>query len=177
MREVTRSALVALPPSELYALIIDIERYPEFVPGCTVARIESRGEGEVVATLGVRRGGLVTEFTTRNTLDPGRSVTMRLERGPFKALEGLWSLRPVGESGCEVTLRLSFEFANRFSGMMFAPLFEQTAASLVDAFVARAREVKARGQGGDPAPIGASGRDDERSDATSDGDGGGGGGD
>ena len=144
MREVTRSALVALPPAELYALIIDIERYPEFVPGCSVARIESRGEREVVATIGIRRGGLDTEFTTRNTLDPDRSVAMRLERGPFKALEGLWSLRPVGESGCEVTLRLRFEFANRFTAMMFSPMFEQTAASLVDAFVVRAREVAAR---------------------------------
>lgn len=148
MREVTRSALVALPPAELYALITDIERYPQFVPGCTVARIESRSEHEVVATLGVRRGGLDTEFTTRNTLDPDRSVAMRLERGPFKSLEGLWSLRPVGESGCEVTLRLRFEFANRFTGMMFAPMFEQTAASLVDAFVVRAREINSRKSAG-----------------------------
>lgn len=148
MREVTRSALVPLPPSELYALINDVERYPEFVPGCTVARVESRGEREMVATLGVRRGGLDTEFTTRNALDPDRSVTMRLERGPFKSLEGVWSLRPVGDSGCEVTLRLRFEFANRLSGMMLAPIFEQTAASLVDAFVVRAREIKARASGG-----------------------------
>ena len=144
MREVTRSALVPLPAEQLYALITDIERYPEFVPGCRVARIEQRDEREVVATLGVQRGALNAEFTTRNTLDPGRSVAMRLERGPFKALEGIWSLRPVGESGCEVTLRLRFEFANRFTAMMFSPMFEQTAASLVDAFVARAREVAAR---------------------------------
>lgn len=152
MREVTRSAMVRLPPSRLYALITDIERYPEFVPGCRVARIESRGEREVVATLGVHRGGLDTEFTTRNTLDPDRAVTMRLERGPFRSLEGVWSLRPVGDAGCEVTLRLRFEFANRLTGLMFAPVFEQTAASLVDAFVARAREINAReaagGEGG-----------------------------
>ena len=148
MREVTRSALVRLPPSRLYALITDIERYPEFVPGCRVARIESRGEREVVATLGVHRGGLDTEFTPRNTLDPDRSVTMRLERGPFKSLEGVWSLRPVGDAGCEVTLRLRFEFANRLTGMMFAPVFEQTAGSLVDAFVARARDINAREDAG-----------------------------
>jgi ribosome-associated toxin RatA of RatAB toxin-antitoxin module len=182
MREITRSALVALPPAELYALITDIERYPEFVPGCALARIESRGEREVVATLGVRRGGLVTEFTTRNTLDPDRTVAMRLERGPFKSLEGLWSLRPVGESGCEVTLRLRFEFANRFTGMMFAPVFEQTAASLVDAFVVRARQIKARAaDGGDAGYAGPFGRsdgrdDDDRGDASG-ADGGDGGGD
>ena len=80
MREVTRSALVPLSADQLYELIIDIERYPEFVPGCTRARIEEQGVGEVVATLGVKRGGLDTDFTTRNTLEPGRSVTMRLVR-------------------------------------------------------------------------------------------------
>lgn len=141
MREVTRSALVALPPERLYALITDIERYPEFVPGCGHARVESREGDEVVATLGVQRRALNTEFTTRNTLDPPRSVTMRLVRGPFKTLEGVWSVRPVGEAGCEVSLRLRFEFSNPFSGALLTPIFEETAASLVDAFVARARSL------------------------------------
>lgn len=139
MREVTRSALVPLSAEKLYALIIDIERYPEFVPGCTRARIEERGDNEVVATLGVKRGGLDTEFTTRNTLEPGRSVTMRLVRGPFRALEGIWTVRPLGEAGCEVSLKLRFEFSNRLAGVMFAPVFEETAKSLVDAFVVRAK--------------------------------------
>jgi ribosome-associated toxin RatA of RatAB toxin-antitoxin module len=141
MREITRSALVALPPAELYALITDIERYPEFVPGCRVARIEQRDEHEVVATLGVQRGALNAEFTTRNTLDPGRSVTMTLVKGPFKSLEGLWTVKPLGEAGCEVSLRLRFEFANRLMGAMLTPAFEETAKNLVDAFVARARSV------------------------------------
>jgi len=139
MREVTRSALVPLPAERLYELIVDIERYPQFVPGCTLARIEERHEHEVVATLGVRRGGLDAEFTTRNTLEPGRAVTMRLVRGPFKALEGLWTVRPLGDAGCEVSLRLRFEFANRLAGAMFSSVFEETAKNLVDAFVARAR--------------------------------------
>jgi ribosome-associated toxin RatA of RatAB toxin-antitoxin module len=141
MREVTRSALAPLSPEQLYALITDIERYPEFVPGCHVARIEQRDEREVVATLGVQRGVLNAEFTTRNTLDPGRSVTMQLVKGPFKSLEGLWTVKPMGEGGCEVSLRLRFEFANRLMGAMLTPAFEDTARSLVDAFVARARSV------------------------------------
>lgn len=141
MREVIRSALVPLPAAKLYGLITDIERYPQFVPGCTLARIESQQGNEVVATLGVRRGALDTEFTTRNTLEPDRAVTMQLVRGPFKSLEGLWSVKPLGEAGCEVSLRLRFEFANRLMGAMLTPAFEDTAKSLVDAFVARARSV------------------------------------
>jgi len=141
MRELVRTALVPLSAAKLYALITDIERYPQFVPGCTHARIESQQGNEVVATLGVRRGALDAQFTTRNTLEPDRAVTMRLLRGPFKTLEGLWSVTPRGEHGCEVGLRLRFEFANRLAGAMLTPMFEDTAKSLVDAFVARAREL------------------------------------
>lgn len=141
MREVIRSALVPLPAERLYGLITDIERYPQFVPGCTRAHIESQQAQEVIATLGVRRGALNTEFTTRNVLEPNRSVTMTLVRGPFKTLEGVWSVKPLGESGCEVSLRLRFEFSNRLAGAMLTPIFEDTAKSLVDAFVARAREL------------------------------------
>ena len=68
MKTVQRSATVAAPQSHMYALLLDVESYPEFVPGCTRARIESRSEQEQVATLAVRRGPLRAEFSTRNEL-------------------------------------------------------------------------------------------------------------
>ena len=105
------------------------------------AVIESRSEREIVATLGVRRGPLHTEFTTRNTLDPGRSVVMEHLRGPFKALHGIWTLTPIGDAGTRIELTLRFAFANRLTAAVFEPMFEETAGSLVDAFVARARTV------------------------------------
>jgi ribosome-associated toxin RatA of RatAB toxin-antitoxin module len=139
MRQVTRSALVAQPPGRMFALINDVERYPDFVPGCTHARIESRTPTEIIATIGVRRGPMQAEITTRNTLEPDRRITMTLVRGPFRELEGEWKLTPVGEAGCKVELFMRFAFANRMSGLVLEPIFEQTATSLVDAFVARAR--------------------------------------
>ena len=142
MREVKRSALIAESPARMYALINDIERYPEFVPWCAAARVESRKDGEVVATLNIKRGPLRAEFTTRNLLEPDRRVLMQFVSGPFRVLEGLWTLTPLGELGCRVELEMRFEFANRVAGTLFEPLFEDTAASLVDAFVKRARETK-----------------------------------
>jgi ribosome-associated toxin RatA of RatAB toxin-antitoxin module len=139
MREVKRSALVAQSPARLFALINDVERYPEFVPGCTHARIESRTATEVVATMGVRRGALRAEFTTRNDLLPDRRVRMHLVRGPFRVLEGEWLLSPIGDAGCRVELTMRFAFSNPVSGVIFEPLFAATVASLLDAFVARAR--------------------------------------
>jgi ribosome-associated toxin RatA of RatAB toxin-antitoxin module len=142
MREVKRSALVAESPARMYGLITDIERYPEFVPWCTAARVESRNESEVVATLTIKRGPLRAEFTTRNVLEADKRVLMQFVSGPFRVLEGLWTLTPLGEVGCRVELEMRFEFANRVAGALFEPLFEDTAASLVDAFVSRARHLR-----------------------------------
>jgi len=139
MREVKRSAVVAQPPRRMYELINDIESYPAFVPGVTHARVDARSEREIVATLGVRRGPLHAEFTTRNELDPERRICMRLLRGPFRMLEGEWNLLPLDGPGCRVDLALRYVFASRLSGMLFEPLFHETAVSLVDAFVARSR--------------------------------------
>lgn len=143
MREVKRSALIAETPARMYALINDIDRYPQFVPYCTAAQVESRTAREVIATLHIRRGPLRAEFTTRNLLDPDSRVLMQLVKGPFRVLEGLWTLSALGDLGCRVELELRFEFSNRVAAALFEPLFEDTAASLVDAFVRRARDTKA----------------------------------
>lgn len=142
MREVKRSALIAESPARMYALINDVERYPEFVPGCTAARIVSQKDGEMVASLTIKKGPLRAEFTTRNLLEPDKRVLMQFVSGPFRVLEGLWTLTPLGDLGCRVELEMRFEFANRVAGTLFESLFEVTAASQLDAFVKRAREVK-----------------------------------
>jgi len=142
MREVKRSALIAETPARMYALVNDIERYPEFVPWCTSARVDARKAGEIVATLTIKRGPVKSEFTTRNLLETDRRVLMQFVSGPFRVLEGLWTLTPLGELGCRVELEMRFEFANRVAGALFEPLFLDTAASLVDAFVKRARDTK-----------------------------------
>ena len=148
MRQIKRSALVPETPARMYELINDVERYPEFVPWCVGARLISRTGPEVVAQLEVRRGLLRASFTTRNTLEEGCRVRMALVEGPFKTLKGLWTLTgicdPSGESlGSRVELEMSFEFSNSVSGALLEPVFEHTVAQLVDAFVARARQLRA----------------------------------
>jgi ribosome-associated toxin RatA of RatAB toxin-antitoxin module len=143
MRDVTRSALVARPPAMLYRVVEEVERYPEFVPGCTLAQVLERDGNTVVARLAVSRGLLSTEFTTRNTMDPGRSVHMHLVEGPFRMLEGHWSFTPVAGNGCRIEFALRFEFSNALKSALFDPLFEDTAATLLRAFVARAQSLPA----------------------------------
>ncbi|HTV52976.1 MAG TPA: type II toxin-antitoxin system RatA family toxin [Steroidobacteraceae bacterium] len=139
MKEIKRSAVVAQSQSRVYALINDIESYPQFVPGCTQARVEARNSREIIATLTVRRGPLKAQFTTRNELEPEQRIRMSLLRGPFSKLQGEWLLTPIDADSCRVDLSMCFAFAHRLTAYLFEPLFQDTAASLVDAFVARAR--------------------------------------
>jgi ribosome-associated toxin RatA of RatAB toxin-antitoxin module len=138
-----RTSLVARSPEVMYRLVDDIERYPEFVPGCTSAEVLERSEHEVVARLAVRRGPLRTRFTTRNRLDPGHSVQMQLVEGPFKVLEGAWNFTPVASNGCRIEFKLRFQFSSAWKSALFEPLFEETQAELVRAFVARAQSLPA----------------------------------
>jgi ribosome-associated toxin RatA of RatAB toxin-antitoxin module len=159
MREIKHSALVAQPPGRLFNLINDIESYPSFIPWCTHARVLSRTDREIVATIGVQRGPLKSEFTTRNELEADRRISMRLVTGPFKMLEGEWVLTPIAlppsspagggdpalpasiseGAGCRVQLTMKFAFKNALTAVLFEQKFAETASQLMDAFVARAR--------------------------------------
>jgi ribosome-associated toxin RatA of RatAB toxin-antitoxin module len=157
MREIRRSALVPVPPQRMFELINDIEHYPQFVPGCHAAEVLERQGNLLRARLTVGTGALRTSFTTRNQLEPHRHIQMDLEEGPFRSLTGRWTLEPLqmagGEvSGCSVELLLRFEVKGGLMGLALGPLVERMAASLVDAFVMRARQERVPEVPGSAAP-------------------------
>lgn len=139
MRRVKRSALVPYPAEAMFALVDDIQSYPEFLPWCRAAREHSRSETQVEASLELARGGISKWFTTRNRMVPGERIDIELVEGPFRKLDGHWSFSPLGGEGCRVNLEMEFEFSSRMLDMMIGPVFEQICNSLLDAFVERAR--------------------------------------
>jgi ribosome-associated toxin RatA of RatAB toxin-antitoxin module len=139
MRELVRTAVVMSGVDAAWALVNDIESYPDFIPGCSSAEILERAAGTLVARLGVRRGALSTHFTTRNLQYPPHQVHMQLVDGPFKVLQGDWLLKPLGEQGCQIELRLRYEFSNPIKAALLQPLLAETADQMVRAFVRRLR--------------------------------------
>jgi ribosome-associated toxin RatA of RatAB toxin-antitoxin module len=141
MREVRRSALLPYSAGQMYGLVADVLRYPEFLPWCTGARVLA-AEGEfVTVTLGLQRGIARGSFTTRNRLVPERSMEMRLVEGPFAMLEGRWDFAPIAEAGTRADLQVRFETRGLLGGIALGPAFEQICNQLVDAFARRARQV------------------------------------
>jgi ribosome-associated toxin RatA of RatAB toxin-antitoxin module len=148
MQLVERTALVTFSPAQMYALVCDVARYPEFLPWCTAARVEEQSAAEQLATVKVARGLLQTEFTTRNALEPDARIEMRLVRGPFRELLGVWRFEPIGTRGTRVSFRVEFEFKNRVSAAAFNAVFESLCGTIVDAFVQRAQKIYAAGAAG-----------------------------
>lgn len=141
MREIRRSALLPFSAGQIYGLVADVERYPEFLPWCTSARILV-AEGEfVTVNLGLSRGLARGSFTTRNHLIPERTVSMSLVDGPFSLLEGRWEFTPIQDAGSRAELQLRFETRGLLGGIALGPAFEQICNQMVDAFGRRAQQV------------------------------------
>jgi len=151
LKVVERSSTVRYTAQQMYDLVTDVDRYPRFLPWCTAAHVEPAAPGEVLASISIARGLLRTEFTTRNELRPGEEINMRLVRGPFRRLLGLWRFQSLAEGGSRVSFRVDFEFKNPLIAAALNPIFEALCASIVEAFVARARTVY-------PAPDPVAGR-------------------
>jgi len=141
VREIHRSALVPYGADEMFGLVNDCESYPDFLPWCRDADVQVVSEEEQEVSLEFARSGLHRRFTTFNRLDPGRSIRMELVNGPFRELNGQWTFHPLGDQGSKVALDLRFQFASRLLEGVFAPVFAEVMASLVDAFVTRAHEL------------------------------------
>lgn len=141
MTQVDRSALVLHTAEEMFDLINDVERYPEFLPWCASTEIISRTDDELVATLFLSKGGLKYNFTTRNQLNRPVSMTLELEEGPFSRLSGVWDFKPLSDEACKVSLSLQFEFSGKIASMAMSKVFNQVATTMVDAFVTRADQV------------------------------------
>ncbi len=140
MVRVDRSALVEHSAQAMYALVADIESYPQFLPWCGGAEYSAREPARTVATLHIDFHGLKNRFTTENLHQAGRRIDMKLVSGPFRSLQGSWSFTELGENACKVELSLRYEFASPLLEAAVGPVFRNIAESFVEAFVRRAGE-------------------------------------
>jgi ribosome-associated toxin RatA of RatAB toxin-antitoxin module len=144
MREVKRNALVPYTPAQMFALVEDFERYPEFLPWVSGAKLLSRKDAELVGRLDMEWLGIKEHFTTRNHLLAPTQMDMQLVEGPFKQLQGAWRFTAICDAagvprGTRVDLNLQFEFKSTMLEMLLGKVFEASCGSLVDAFIKRAK--------------------------------------
>lgn len=135
--------IVAFTPRQMFDVVADIERYPEFVPLCDGLVVRERvASGEktlLVATMSVGYGAIKEAFTTRVTLDPGGGV-IRAQNvdGPFSQLENEWRFAAAG-SGCEVRFAIDYAFRSKMLAVIVGAAFDKAVRHYTEAFEERAR--------------------------------------
>jgi coenzyme Q-binding protein COQ10 len=129
---------------QMFDLVADVERYPEFVPLCQqlkIRRSAEAGEGSrvIVADMTVAFGPVKEAFTSQVTLDrPGLSILVEYIDGPFRQLENRWRFRPDGETHCNVDFFISYEFRSKTLALLMGGVFDKAFHKLSEAFEKRA---------------------------------------
>lgn len=140
MRTLQRNARSPHPPDQIFALINDIERYPEFIRDCASATILKRDADHLEASLVARKGGRDWTLVTRNELHPPEAMTMRLIKGPFEHLRGDWRFAADGD-GCSVSLRLEYQTRSRLLDKLLGRFAEGLADDLIRTLRRRADDL------------------------------------
>ena len=134
---------------DMFELVADVEKYPQFVPLCQSLRVRSRtpkGQAPeiLVADMTVAYRLISETFTSRVTLDrPGLTILVEYLDGPFSRLNNRWSFKPVSERSSDVEFHIVYEFKSRTLGLLMGAMFDTAFRRFAAAFEARANQVYA----------------------------------
>lgn len=133
--------------TQMFDLVADVERYPEFVPLCQSLKIRQRapkddGTEVVIADMTVSFKLVRESFTSKVTLDrPNLKILVEYLRGPFSNLENRWSFEPQSETDCDVGFFLNYELKSRMLAMLMGSMFDAAFSRFAAAFEKRADQV------------------------------------
>ena len=147
MPQFTTTRRVRHAAAQMFDLVADVERYPEFVPLCSSLKVRRRieepeGVEILVADMTVAYKLIHESFVSRVTLDrPNLQILVEYLKGPFSHLENRWTFHPKGERVCEVEFFISYDFRSRMLGMLMGSMFDLAFRRFASAFEQRADRV------------------------------------
>jgi len=148
----TEHRVLPYTPEQMYALVADIERYPEFLPWCVAARLRERRADFVSADLVIGFKMFRERFTSNVKLSPPGRIDVAYAEGPFRYLNNSWMFERV-PGGCRIDFFVDFEFKSRVLQKVIEVLFSEAVKRMVAAFEGRARQLYGKPTpDGEPAP-------------------------
>jgi coenzyme Q-binding protein COQ10 len=150
MPQFTTTRTVRHPAADMFDLVADVERYPQFVPMCKSLKVRKRipepeGVEVLIADMTVAYKLVRETFVSRVTLDrPNLQILVEYIEGPFSRMENRWSFHALAERTCEVEFFISYEFRSRALGLLVGAMFDLAFRRFVVAFEKRADQVYGR---------------------------------
>jgi len=129
--------------ADMFDLVADVEKYPQFVPLCTSMKVRSRtqkGDTDVIVAAMTAACKVISQtFTSRVTLDKANlKILVEYLDGPFSRLQNRWTFKPTGDATCEVEFFIDYEFKSRTLAMLMGAMFDTAFRKFAVAFEQRA---------------------------------------
>lgn len=141
MAIVEKSVIVPHSADQMFVMVDDVAKYPDFLPWCGGTEIEHQTESITIATVHIDYHGVKQHFATENHKLRPTQMDMKFKSGPFKTFNGQWKFQPLTDEACKIHFMLEYEFSNSLFEKMIAPVFHHIANTFVDRFVARAEAI------------------------------------
>lgn len=129
---------------QMFDLVADVARYPEFLPWVIATRIRSDHEAEMVADMLVGFKALREKFTSRVEKQRPDHLEVFYVDGPLKDLDNEWNFRALPEGGCEIEFSVDFSFRSAMFEALAGQYFDRAFRKMVEAFEKRADELYGR---------------------------------
>lgn len=126
---------------QMFDLVMDVERYPEFLPWCLDCRVQKRGDGFLVASLVIGYKVFREWFTSRVDYQSPNLIKVRYVSGPLKHLSNVWKIKDNGDGSSTIDFFVEFEFKNIVFDKVLSVFFNDMVHKMVDAFVKRAEHL------------------------------------
>lgn len=137
MPHIRISETVPFTAKQMYGLVVDVERYPEFLPWCKQTRIFDRQPDRFMAEMVIAFKGIRESFQTLDLLEPDRKVEINMRAGPFQYLVSTWTFVPIDQA-TKVEFFIDFKFRSRMKEIIMGPVFTQVSKQMITAFRRRA---------------------------------------
>lgn len=126
---------------QMFDLVADVRRYPEFLPWVVATRVRSDSESEMIADMLIGFNALREKFTSRVIKQRPHSIEVIYLDGPMRDLDNNWTFRPLPDGSCEVDFCVEFTFRNALFERLAGQYFERAFRRMVAAFEQRAAEL------------------------------------
>lgn len=126
---------------QLFNLVIDVERYPDFLPWCIGSRVRRRAEGLVIADTIIGFKVFREGFTSRISYNRPERIDVAYEDGPFKYLNNHWIFNDTGDGRTEIDFFVDFEFRSKVLQVAIGAVFNEAVRRMISAFENRAKDL------------------------------------
>ena len=126
---------------KLYDMVLDVEKYPEFLPWCKAAKITEKDSKKIIAVLVIEFKGITEKYTSKITFEKNKRIHVEMIEGPFKHLINRWEFIEKSKNKTEIKFFIDFEFNNLILGALIGFIFKKAIFKLSNAFIDRAKNI------------------------------------